>query len=307
MSKHPRHEPEMKKPTRPRATRATRKETLLTVTVRATAPAAPALFSKPQVGIIAWKDNFVVGVGRFRSVCRAVRLRHYTPSLEKAGQVWPWGVEQVEHVKGSRTVLRILERRHFKTESEAQAAFKNWGDEIAAREAKEIAAQAAADAHKPSCAEQDLVQARLKVMRDQYPDTFKAMDALAQAQPEARPGTVEAVLRAYAVDMVRLHKPAKLGEVSPFETLPDDASFILELAKAYSVKSPYDAVDHEIAARWLAAGYDKMSLAEYTRAINTKTGANLKPDAMRSRRLKKFRLMSSKDEGRPIKSPNRGI
>ena len=57
----------------------------------------------------------------------------------------------------------------------------------------------------------------------------------------------------------------------------------------------------------LASGYDKMSLAEYTRAINKKTGAELKSGAMRSRRLKKFRLMSSNDEGAPIKSPNRGI
>jgi hypothetical protein len=266
---------------------------------------APARAKSVVVGI-TWKDNFGVGVGSFRPVCDALRLRHYTPSLEKVGQVWPWGVEHVEYAKDSRTILRIVERRLFKTESEAQADFKNWGDEIGAREAKEMAAQAAADAHMPSSAEQDLAQARLKVMRKQYPDTFKAMDALAQAQPEARPGSVEAVLRAYAVDMVRLHKPAKLGEVLPFETLPDDASFILELAKAYSAKSPYDAVDHEIAARWLAAGYDKMRPAEYTRAINKTTGANLKPGAMRSRRLKKFRLMSSNDEGAPIKSPNQG-
>jgi hypothetical protein len=110
-------------------------------------------------------------------------------------------------------------------------------------------------------------------------------------------------LRAYAVDMVRLHKPAKLGEVSPFETLPDDASFILELAKAYSAKSPYDAVDHEIAARWYAAGYDKMKLDEYTDAINAKTGASLKPAAMKARRLKKLRLVSSNNEG----APNREI
>jgi hypothetical protein len=290
-------------PKRARTPDAKPAETPLTVAVRATAPAAPALFSKPQVGIIAWKENFGVGVGRFRSVCCALRVRHYTPSLEKVGQVWPWGVEDVEHVKDSRTILRILERRLFKTESETFAAFKNWGDEIAAREAKEMAAQAAADAHKPLSTEKDLTKARLKVMREQYPDTFMAMDALAQAQPEPQPGAVEAVLRAYAVDMVRLHKPAKLGEVSPFETLPDDASFILELAKAYSAKSPYDAVDHEIAARWYAAGYDKMKLDEYTDAINAKTGASLKPAAMKARRLKKLRLVSSNNEG----APNREI
>jgi hypothetical protein len=84
-------------------------------------------------------------------------------------------------------------------------------------------------------------------------------------------------------------------------------SFILEIAKAYKAQSPRDPVDVEIAARWFAAGYDKMSNAEYTDAINAKTGAKLKPEAMKARRLKKFRLLSSNPEGAPIKSPNREI
>ncbi len=127
------------------------------------------------------------------------------------------------------------------------------------------------------------------------------MDTLAQAQPKARPEAVEAVLRAYTVDLMRLHKPAKLGEILPFKTLPDDSSLILELAKAHAAKSPFDAVDHEIAARWFAAGYDKMSLAEYTDAINVKTGAKLKPDAMEKRRYAKLGLMTKKPPGPPPK------
>jgi len=100
---------------------------------------------------------------------------------------------------------------------------------------------------------------------------------------------------------VRLHKPTKLGAILPFKTLPDDSNFILELAKAYKAKSPINAVDHEIAARWYAAGYDKMKPDEYTAAINARTGANLKPDAMKKRRLKKLRLLSSNPEGAPIR------
>jgi hypothetical protein len=116
--------------------------------------------------------------------------------------------------------------------------------------------------------------------------------ALAQAQPEVRPGAMEALFRAYAVDVMRLHKPAKLGEILPFK-MPEETSFILEIAKAYKAKSPRDPVDVEIAARWYAAGYDQMKPDEYTAAINAKTGANLKPDAMKKRRLKKLRLLSS--------------
>ena len=138
-------------------------------------------------------------------------------------------------------------------------------------------------------------------MREQYPDTFNAMDALEQAQPETRPAATEALFRAYAVDLMRLHKPAKLGDILPFKKMPEETSFILEIAKAHKAKSPRDLVDVEIAAQWFAAGYDKMSLAEYTAAINAKTGANLKPDAMKKRRLKKLRLLSSNPEGAPIR------
>jgi len=270
----------------------------LTASLLANAPAG----AKPIVAGMMWKDGFAVGTCTFRTITPALRVKNYKPALEQGGKKWPWGVEEVELAEDEKTLLRIVKRILFKTESQADAAFKKWLVEIRAREAKAKATQAAADARKPSGDEQDLAQARLKLMREQYPDTFKAMDTLAQAQPEARPGAVEAVLRAYAVDMVRLHKPAKLGEVTPFDSLPADVGLLVEIAKAYKAKSPYDAVDEEIAARWFAAGYDTMSLADYTRAINAKTGAKLLPDAMKARRLKKFRLLSARPEGCPPKS-----
>ena len=231
-----------------------------------------------------------------------MRVKHYTPRIEHEGKACPWCVEEVEFAEDGKTLLRIKERRGFESEAEAMAAFKQWEPAWRKQKAKSHAAQDAADKRKPSIDEEDLAKARLIVMREQYPDTFKALDALAQARPEARPGAAEAVFRAYAVDVARLHKPANLGELTPFETLPADRGFILELAKAYTAQSPHDPVDFEIAAQWFAAGYDKMSLADYTRAINAKTGASVKPDAMEKRRYQKLGLMTKKPTGPAPKS-----
>jgi hypothetical protein len=104
------------------------------------------------------------------------------------------------------------------------------------------------------------------------------------------------------VDLVRLHKPKNLVDVVPFNVPATEKSFILEIAKAYAAQSPYDPVDVEMAARWEAAGYDKMSLAEYTDAINAKAGTNLKPEAMEKRRYAKLGLMTKKPPGPRRKS-----
>jgi len=250
-----------------------------------------------------WRDGFAVGYGTVRNYTAALRMFRYDKPLEHAGKKLFWAIEGVDYAKDLKTVLRIWGQTWFETEEQAKAEFPKFEAWARAEANKKIAAQAAilaAESHKPTEAEKDLLNARMKVMREQYPDSFKAMDALAEAQPEARPAAMEALFRAYAVDVMRLQKPAKLGEILPFK-LPEETSFILEIAKAYKAKSPRDPVDVEIAARWYAAGYDKMKPDEYTAAINAKTGANLKPDAMKKRRLKKLRLLSSNPEGAPIR------
>jgi hypothetical protein len=258
---------------------------------------------------IMWPEGFAVAHGTMRRFTQAVRLFRYDKPNEHAGKKLHWAVEVVNFAEDKKTVLEIREQTWFENEQQALEGHRECVARTTAARNKDISRLAAANAHKPTCDEQDLTQARLKVMREQYPDTFKAMDALAKAQPQARPAAVEALFRAYTVDKVRLHKPANLGDILPFKSIPDDMSFILEIAKAHKAKSPRDPVDVEIAARWFAAGYDKMSLAEYTDAINAKTGAKLKRDAMKARRLKKFRLLSSNPEGgrSPNKSPNREI
>ena len=259
----------------------------------------------PGIFPLMWRDGFTVGHGTVCNYTSALRMFRYDKPLEHAGKKLFWAIEGVDYAKDLKTVLRIWGKTWFETEEQAKAEFPKFEAWARAEANKKIAAQAAilaAEAHKPTEAEKDLHNARMKVMRQEYPDTFTAMDALAQAQPEARPAAMEALFRAYAVDLVRLHKPANLGDISPFKSPPDDMSFILEIAKAYKAKSPRDPVDVEIAARWYAAGYDKMRNAkEYTDAINAKTGANLKPAAMKARRLKKLRLVSSNDEGAPIR------
>jgi hypothetical protein len=255
----------------------------------------------PGIFPIMWRDGFAVGHGTVRNFTAAVRVHRYDKPLEHAGKKLFWAVEGVDYAEDHQTVLEIWGQTWFETKEQALAGYP----ELLARATAEInkakAAQAAVKAHEPSCDEQDLTNARLKVMREQYPDTFKAMDALVKAQAQDRAAAVEAVFRAYAVDKVRLHKPANLGDILPFKSTPGDKSFILEIAKAYNAQSPRDPVDVEIAARWFVAGYDKMSLAEYTAAINDKTGAKLKPDAMEKRRYAKLGLMTKKKTGPPQK------
>jgi hypothetical protein len=288
---------QMKKSIRPDDTRDTRPAaTPLTDSWKVSAQKG----TTPGIFPIMWRDGFTVGHGTVQKFTAALRMFRYDKPLEHAGKKLFWAIEGVDYAEDLKTVLRIWGQTWFETEEQAKAELPKFEAWAKAEANKKIAAQTAAEAHKPTEAEKDLTNARLKVMREQYPDTFTAMDALAQAQPEVRPGAMEALFRAYAVDVMRLHKPAKLGEILPFK-MPEETSFILEIAKAYKAKSPRDPVDVEIAARWYAAGYDQMKPDEYTAAINAKTGANLKPDAMKKRRLKKLRLLSSNPEGAPIR------
>ena len=249
---------------------------------------------------ITWSDGFAVGYGtHVKSVC-CLLLKHYKPALKQDGKRRPWGVEKVDYAADKKTILRILERRLFSTEQAAKNEWEKWKAELKAHE-KEIETKLKkVSEHKPSRDEEDLSDARRKVMREQYPDTFKALDELAQANPKTRNFAIEAVFRAYQVDFVRLHKPDNIP--APFGHVPTDINFFLEIAKAYKAESPYDPVDEEIAARWFAAGYDKMSCAEYTEAINAKTGADLKTEAMKKRRYKKLGLMANKSPGPPPKA-----
>jgi hypothetical protein len=253
------------------------------------------------VGALTWDKGFAVGTVIVSPCIAGLRVQKYDPPITKDGETFPWVVEECDFHK-DKSLKRINSQRPCKTEAEAIELFKRMADEMREQGLKNKALLEAAEQNNASIEQNDLAQARLKVMREHYPKTFKAMDALAQTPPEAKPGAMEDLFRAYALDLVRLHKPANLGEISPFNSLPGDTSFILDLAKAHNAKSPFDAVNQEIAAQWLSAGYDKMNLAEYTRAINVKTDAKLTPDAMEKRRYTKLGLMTKKKPGPPPKS-----
>ena len=249
----------------------------------------------PGIVPLMWRDGFAVGHWTGCKFIRGLQVMHYPNSkVESNGQRCQWALEGVDWAEDGETLLRIWEQTWFETKKQADAALTQKAGQLREQAKKTLAAE---DARKPSCDEQDLTQARLKVMREQYPDTFEAMDKLATVQPGARSEAVESLFHAYAVDLVRLHKPANLGDVSPFKSLPADMTLIMRIAQAYRAQSPLDLVDVEIAAQWLAAGYDKMSLAEYTAAINAKTGAKLKPEAMEKRRYTKLGLMTSRKPG----------
>lgn len=260
----------------------------------------------PGIFPIMWGDGFAVGHGTVRNFWRGLLVHKYTKPIGQGDKKHYWTVWEVDFAEDKETVLETRRKIEGWFENDEQAELElpkclAWAESEAKKTAVAHATVPNIAAATPNgVAEQDLRAARLKVMREQYPDTFRAMDALAKAQPEERPSATEALFRAYAVDVMRLHKPAKLGEILPFQ-LTDETSFILEIAEAYKAKSPRDPVDVEIAARWYAAGYDKMKPDEYTAAINAKTGANLKAEAMKKRRLKKLRLLSSNPEGAPIR------
>jgi hypothetical protein len=255
--------------------------------------------AKPGIFNVMWETGFQVCYGNFRKFHRTVRKARYIKPIERNGKKYFWGVEYVDMDEEQKTVLKVLAAFLCDTEEIADELLKDRAAWLSAEVEK--AKQAAANAQKLSSDEDDLVKARMTVMREQFPDTHKALDALAQAAPDNRAEATEALFRAFAVDLVRLQKPANLGDISPFKSPPGDLSFILEIAKAHKAKSPRDPVDVEIAARWFAAGYDKMSKEEYTQAINDKTGASISPDAMEKRRYAKLGLMTKKLPGPPSK------
>lgn len=257
--------------------------------------------TKPSVVSVEWKSGFAMGVvSDYRSVVPALRSIKYKPAFKDEGRRYPWGVEAVELAEDKKTLLRIVERRLFKTEAEAKACLAKWSLEITAKQNQLMTTLKRDATRKVGTDEQDMHAARQKVLREQYPNTFKALDALPQPNDKARPDAIERSLKAFTVDTVRLHKPSKLDAIKHFQGNPDLA-LILEIAKAHKAKSPIDPVDCELAAYWLSKGYDKMSRKEYTRVINAKTGANLTPEAMERRRYAKLGLMTKKLGGPPTK------
>jgi hypothetical protein len=255
--------------------------------------------AKPEVATVTWSDGFIIGKGAKRHLLDGVRVAHYKPALTEDGTRRPWGVEiLLRSTADGKEHIEILDRRLFTTEKAAQAEFERCKAKMDAQVAEREASQPKAKNRQPSSDEEDLKKARLKVMRQQYPNTFKAMDALAQVAPEDLAEAFENVLRAHVIDLARLHKPRQLTKEMQ---LPTDSTFLLDLAKAYKAKSPFNAVDVEIAARWRSAGYNKMSLKEYTEAINSKADSTLKPKTMEKRRYEKLGLMTDKPVGPPPK------
>jgi len=251
--------------------------------------------ARPLVAKLTWPDGFVVGKGVSHDPDDGVRVQHFNPPLKHDGKRWHWGVEIFRRTSADgKECVKLIGRRLFTTEKAAEAALEQCMGKTSAQRVEMKESQPKPQTHQLTSDEQDLENARLKVMRTEYPDTSKASDALAQAAPEDRAEALENVLRAHVIDLARLHKPPQLTKEMQ---LPTDSKFLLDLAKAYKAKSPFNAVDVEIAARWRSAEYNKMSLKEYTEAINSKADSTLKPKTMEKRRYKKLGLMTDKPAG----------
>lgn len=264
-----------------------------------------------QVGMMMWDGGFTMGTIE-RLTSTLARFKLILLQMHE-GQPRPLLIELLvkrqKDSTGDRSTEQEVSRALFKTKDEALAAQESREKQLAAESraqaiqelgANKVAEmKAAGTKQKHSAADlQDLEEARKKVLCEQYPDTCKAMDKQkpwAGATPEERAAGDEEVYRAYRLDSARLIKPRNLSDFFP--TLPGDAQFFVEFAKAYGAKSPRDLVNEELARNWLSEGYNKMSLNQYTQAINAKTGAKLKPGAMGKRRYAKLGLMTKRPPG----------
>ncbi len=254
----------------------------------------PASDLSPAIVLVQGGGFFDVGkVTGLRSIVNAVHTkRYFRPFPKEGGKAWPWGAEHVEYSQDGKTQLRIVKQKLCKTRAEAESQTKQWGDELRAKEAKYRAMLKAAG-REPSSGEQDLQKARLKILRQEYPDTFKAMDA-----PPTGKAKRNAIYRAYLVDLVRLFKSVNLDDILRDKVTPLDWETVSKLAVAHAAPIPQRRLDRAIAALWIHGGYNKMTRADYTRRLNAIAGTNLTPDAMRMR-VERLGLTSAKERPGP--------
>ena len=260
------------------------------------APLPPG--ATPVVVGAGWGKGFGIAYGGGRKTIDCLSCNLATPA--NGGKPGDWAVKEMKLTADRQTVLEVLSLRLFKTNAEAGAFYKQEQKIPLANSGTERVRQAKADAVKPSENVKEEAKARINIMRESYPGTFKAMAAVSRAKTEDRPGAMESVFRAFLVDLVRLHKPADLDEFCAKGT--GDLGLIIELAKAFKDPTPDNKIRAALAAEW-AERFSKMKPEECAKIVNAATGSNLTPGAMKIRRLR-MSLMSDRPEGAPEKSSN---
>ena len=296
-----------KKASKPRATREQHEPAEIHPLTQAAADGLPG--AEPFIGIITSDsgEGFGLGISRIREYRPAVRWFQCDKPIEKNGASFSWVVEQAELDKEGKTILRIVQRWLFKTKAEAESEYKKREADLFPKTPADSGNKYLPDpAHLPKhraslpSRKQDLLDAQLKVLREQYPDTHAALESLKTADAEKRAEKLEDAFRAYLVDVARLRKDKafllqKDGRF--FNRIPFD--LVTRLAKSMGAISPFDEVDCELANNWESAGYSEMKPAEYTKAINAKLKTNISDGAMKQRATIKLGLTSKRQLGRP--------
>ncbi len=265
------------------------------------------------------KGEGVFGMVRVkeRKYVPAWRCDCVTTPVEQDGEKYPYILERVEYEEDGKTLIGIRERWLSKSKQAISAEFEKRKAELS-----QLPSQGQKINFVPSfkylekyrstlsAREQDLFDAQRKVLSEQYPDTFAAIAADSPVAADSCANKAEKIWQAFVIDSVRLHKGGSAFTSKLLSELlqsvgknAEAGAAMLEvckrIAKAEKSKSPFDNVDHELAANWDAAGYSRMKPPEYTAAINAKLGTNISVSAMKARAITKLRLVSRNNEGRP--------
>lgn len=257
--------------------------------------------AKPTVVGATWKNGFGMAYGGPARTSRlAIAHLKHTPAIVIDGVEYKYGVQKRKYSEDCKTLLGVGKTVHFKTEAESSACYTREVRLQFNKEAKEKAAFMKLVGSPMTPQAQEEAIARQKVMRAQYPDTFRALAAVSQTKLGDRPGAMESVFWALLKDLVRLYKPKTHREFCAIAI--SDRGRITELAKAFNEASPGNKVDAAIVARW-AERYSKMTPKELARALNEEHGFGMKPDAVK-KRAQRMGLTSSRPVGAPEKSSN---
>ncbi len=267
--------------------------------------------AKPFIGALFSDEvlGFAMVLGTLRISVPELRQGPLNTPVVENGELLSWYVLRLELSADRQTVLEESGHWLFKTEAESLAEFERLKTEMWAKPPQSgpttltLVPGELLNTHRAAlpAAKGDLLDAQMKVLREQYPDTYRAYEASFGADEEARAEKEEELFRSFVVDSVRLLKDdtMHLEKGGAFHHLPYDSALISRLNKAHGAKSPLDVVDYELAVNWQAAKYWKMKPAEYTAKINAKLGTRLSVAAMKGRALTKLRLVSDRPEGRP--------
>jgi hypothetical protein len=153
-----------------------------------------------------------------------------------------------------------------------------------------------------SIEENDLYQARLKVLAGMQPKTVTLMQkAQATEDPRERAKLEHAAVQAYFAEMAHYWTEDLVLEWQ--RTNPIGTEWMCEFARVWQEpKREIDPINHELALNWIRRGYNLLTENELSDAILITTGQRLMPGTLKKRR-ERLGLTTKRPTGPPPKQP----